>query len=157
MMHPDIIDMAQKIKSMGLSVKIDTNGSYPEMLNKIISDRLADFIAMDVKNYLKYSIYRIAAGKISEPVFEKILKSISILMHSDIEYEFRTTLVKGIHRDEDILGLARSLSGSRSWALQNFNPGKVLDPKAQMNSFSRHEFESILRQINSIHHKTISR
>jgi pyruvate formate lyase activating enzyme len=146
LMHHDIFDFIRKIRGLGLLVKIDTNGSFPEVLKKIIDEKAADYIAMDVKNYLKFSQYQKASGKMSQQVFEKILKSISILIDSGIDHEFRTTIVKGIHRMEDLAGLARSLAKSKSWVLQNFNEGNILDRTATFKPFGKSEMDQIERQ-----------
>jgi pyruvate formate lyase activating enzyme len=86
----------------------------------------------------------------SQQVFEKILKSISILIDSDIDQEFRTTIVKGIHRIEDLTGLARSLAKSKRWVLQNFNEGNILDRTAIFKPFEKSEMKQIEQQTRLI-------
>ncbi len=126
----------KKIKKMGFFVKLDTNGSNPEILKKLIDKKLVDYIAMDIKapfgaksqiSKFKSQSYEKATGvKIN---LEKIKKSVEIIKNSGIDYEFRTTVVPGIHIKEDILQIAREISPAKRYYLQNFRPEKTIDPK----------------------------
>ncbi|WP_457638596.1 anaerobic ribonucleoside-triphosphate reductase activating protein [Persephonella sp.] len=119
---PDLPDFMHRIKMMGFYLKLDTNGSNPEMLETIIDRRLADFIAMDIKAPIEqYS--EITGSQISK---EKILKSISLLKESKIPYEFRTTVVSGLHTYFDILKICTTINGAERYAIQNFHPSENL-------------------------------
>jgi pyruvate formate lyase activating enzyme len=123
--QPDLINFIKKIKKMGYAVKLDTNGSRPDVLKKIIDGKLVDYIAMDIKNSLKnYS--RTAKTKIDQ---DRIKLSVDLIRYSRLPYEFRTTVVPGIHREEDFLEIARWLKGARIYFLQKYEETKILDPK----------------------------
>jgi pyruvate formate lyase activating enzyme len=119
MMHPEVFDLCRRIHKFGVRVKVDTNGSFPYSLKKLIRLGLVDYVAMDVKAPLgpKYSA---ACGR---PIdVAPIRRSIRLLQEGDIEYEFRSTLVPGLIDPEDVPELGRALSGARVVALQQFNP-----------------------------------
>ncbi len=122
-----LIDFCQKIKKMGYFVKIDTNGSNPETLKKLIAKNLVDYFAMDIKNSLEDKKYQKATGRKID--LSKIKKSISIIKNSGIDYEFRITVVPGIHTKKDIVDLARQLSPAKNFYLQNFRPDKTINTK----------------------------
>ena len=121
--NPDLIEFIKKIKEKGFLVKLDTNGSNPEMLAKIIQEKLVDFIAMDIKTSLDK--YEMAIN--SKIDLEKIDKSINSIKNSEIDYEFRTTVAPGVVEKEDIEKIGEWLSGARKFVLQQFRNQKVLD------------------------------
>jgi pyruvate formate lyase activating enzyme len=88
----------EQIKELGYAVKIDTNGTNPDMISELIERRLVDYIAMDIKNY-KEGYYPLIN---SEADMENIEKSIKIIINSGVEYEFRTTCIKGYHSEETV-------------------------------------------------------
>jgi len=111
---------------MGLPVKLDTNGSCPEMLEKLIEEGKLDFVSMDVKGPLNPFHYRRAAGF---PVdLSLISKSIEILKREKVEYQFRMTVVPQLHSEKEIQALGRQLKAGRRMILQNFNSENPLDP-----------------------------
>jgi len=116
---------AKKIKDIGFLVKIDTNGSNPKVLKKLIEKKLVDYIAMDVKAPLeKYE--KIIKGKID---LEKIQESIDLIRKSYIDYEFRTTVVPKFFDEKDALAIGKWLKGSKNYYIQQFRTGKTLDAK----------------------------
>lgn len=122
--QPDIVNFIKKIRRMGFLVKLDTNGSRPDVLRKIISEKMVDFIAMDIKNQLKrYS--ETTGTKVDE---ERIRLSVDMIMHSRIPYEFRTTAVPGIHTQKDFLEIARWIKGAPAYYLQEYREMRILDP-----------------------------
>jgi pyruvate formate lyase activating enzyme len=116
-----------EIKSAGHLVKLDTNGSNPQVLRSLMEGGLVDCVAMDVKAPLDKESYDRAAGVSTN--LENIQESICFLKKGTVEYYFRTTVVPALHKEEDLLTLARHLSGSSSLTLQNFNPEDPLDPR----------------------------
>jgi pyruvate formate lyase activating enzyme len=107
-------------------VKLDTNGSNPELLENLIEAREIDFISMDVKAPLDPFSYRRSTGL---PIdLNPILRSIEILKRGKVEHEFRMTVVPGLHREEDIKNLGSQLRAGQRFVLQNFNPENPLDP-----------------------------
>ncbi len=123
--QPDIIEFIKKIKKMGFLVKLDSNGSQPEVLKKIISEKLVDFIAMDIKSSQKG--YGSAIGLKFD--IKKINKSVKMIMESGIDYEFRTTAVPGIHSQQDFEEIGKWIKGAKSYYLQEYRQRHILDPE----------------------------
>lgn len=127
--HDNLPSFINKIKKLGFLVKLDTNGSNPEMLTTLLKKNLLDYIAMDLKAPLNDLKYQKAVGvKIKT---EKIKKSIKIIKESKIDYEFRTTVVPGIHLKEDIIQIAKAIFPAKKYFLQNFKPEKTLNSSFQ--------------------------
>ena len=124
--NDDLPEFCGKIKKMGFLVKLDTNGSKPEMLKKLIKEKLIDYVAMDVKTSFGNQKYDKATGM--KIFLGKVKKSIEIIKNSGIDYEFRTTVVPTIHSKEDIIELAKALSPAKKYYLQNFRPEKTINP-----------------------------
>ncbi|MEM2373247.1 MAG: anaerobic ribonucleoside-triphosphate reductase activating protein [Thermoproteota archaeon] len=121
-LHRDLPDFIEKIKKIGYSVKLDTNGTNPDMLKLLMDGKLIDYIAMDVKAPLeKYD----EVVKVKVDV-DKIIKSIEIIKAFP-EHEFRTTVLPELLSREDILNIARQLRGARRFFIQQFKPSKTLD------------------------------
>lgn len=117
LMHSGIAEFIKKVKDMGYKVKLDTNGTFPEMLRKLLEDKLVDYVAMDIKN----SGEKYAATAGTENIsLSDIEKSINMLKSTDIDYEFRTTVVREFHTEEDIIKIARWIKGAKKYFLQNF-------------------------------------
>lgn len=121
--QPDIVDFIKKIKNMGFLVKLDSNGTRPDVLREVIKNKLVDFIAMDIKNSLNE--YDKAVGLKADK--ERISISVDIIMHSGIPYEFRTTVVPGIHEEKDFLEIAKWIKGARAYYLQEYRENIILD------------------------------
>lgn len=132
MLQKGLFDFMKKVKDLGLLVKLDTNGSFPELLKKAIDDGLVDYVAMDIKAPKeKYG------EVIGVPGFDisPIEKSVEILKNSGIDYEFRTTVVKELHSLDDIIKIGEWLRGSKKYFLQNFvDSGNLIG-----NGLSAHE------------------
>ena len=117
LMHGDIAEFIKKVKDMGYKVKVDTNGTFPDRLCELLENNLIDYVAMDIKNSKEK--YAETAGTESISISE-IEKSIKILKSSDIDYEFRTTVVREFHTEEDIRKIAEWIKGAKRYFLQNF-------------------------------------
>jgi pyruvate formate lyase activating enzyme len=140
----NLITFIKNIKKMGYLVKIDTNGSYPDVLAKIIKDKLVNYIAMDIKAPLeKYPA--VAGAHIHQDI---IKRSIEMVMLSGIEYEFRTTVVKSQLTENDLSSIGRLIKNACLYVLQPFIPSKVLDGKLLgETSYSYEEFEKIRKRL----------
>lgn len=140
----DLIDFVKRVRKTGYSIKIDTNGSQPEVIEKLISMKLLDYIAMDIKS---------PAGKFksitkSDISYHKITQTIELIMKSGIPYEFRTTVLKRLLDENDIVNIAHSIRTARLYILQQFVPSKVLDRGLMhYESYSREELESLRKKI----------
>lgn len=123
-LQPDLKEFLRKVKAEGYQVKLDTNGYNPRITGEMMEEGLADYVAMDVKASLPN--YARAAG-CPDLDLSRIRESIGLLKSGRVPYEFRTTVVKGIHTVEEFDAVGQLLEGSRVYYLQSFrNSGEVL-------------------------------
>ena len=142
--HEELPEFIKEIRQMGFLVKLDTNGTNPKMLKKLIEDALIDYVAMDIKAPLeKYQ--DVVCAKVNT---ENILTSINILKNSDIDYEFRTTVVKSQLSPDDFLKIGAFISGCKKYYLQRFVPTKAIN-KAFLaeETYSDDEFSEIINSL----------
>lgn len=111
-----IKEFIKKIKDLGYLIKIDTNGSNPQILQELIDEKLVDYVAMDIKN--TWDKYNLTAG--CNIKLDNIKKSIDIMENSPIDYEFRTTIIKKFHNIDDIKEIGQMLKNKSKYYLQNF-------------------------------------
>ncbi len=116
LLQKGLSELIVKIRTLGYSVKLDTNGAFPERLGELLSRGLVDYVAMDIKN--SPELYEKTVGVACN--LEKIKKSISLIMSSGIDYEFRTTVVKGLHTEKSIKDAARLIASAEKYYLQSF-------------------------------------
>ena len=137
LLQPDIEDFITRIKNIGYSVKLDTNGSYPEKLRSLSEKGLVDYVAMDIKNSPeKYSL-TIGTDKVD---FSKINESVSFLLNSNVDYEFRTTVVKEFHSRQDFEAIGEWIKGAKRYFIQSFiDSGDILN--GAFTSRNRNELE----------------
>ena len=115
-LNPDLKNFIQKLKQRGLLVKLDTNGTKPDLLKELIDEGLVDYVAMDVKN--SPALYPKTAGAIVDK--DDVGKSVELLKSNVVPYEFRTTLVSGHHSNESIEEMGKWLDGADKIYLQCF-------------------------------------
>lgn len=113
----DLVSKIEKIKELGFKIKLDTNGTNPDVLRKLLRKNLLNYIAMDIKN--SEDKYAETVG-VTNPLLDKIKESISIIMDSGIDYEFRTTLVAEYHSKESIEKMGKLIEGAKKLYLQKF-------------------------------------
>lgn len=143
-LNKDLEGLAKKIKRMGYSLKLDTNGSDPLLLKSLIKKELIDYVAMDIKGP-KEKYREIVKKNIS---VKKIEESVNLLIKGDVDYEFRTTVVPKFISKSDLLEMAKWISGAKKYYLQNFRPEKTLDP--QLEKIKPYSDEYILDAIKVI-------
>lgn len=115
--HEDLPVFIEKIRKSGKRVKLDTNGSNPDLLEQLVAARAVDYVALDVKtSFAKY--FLIAQ---SDDMPEKVIRSINIVMNSGLPYEMRTTCVPGIVNESDLLEIGKAIKGAEKWCLQQFH------------------------------------
>lgn len=117
LLRKDLPEFIKKIRELGFKVKLDTNGNHPDELKALLDEGLVDYVAMDIKNSLpKYAV------TIGLPDFDtsNIEKSIEIIMHNGVSYEFRTTVVKELHDDSSFEAIGKMISGATHYYLQAF-------------------------------------
>lgn len=117
LIHSDIENFIKKIKDIGYAIKLDTNGTFPEKLKKILDEKLVDYVAIDIKNSPEK--YAVTVG-VSNLDIEKIKRSVKILMESDVDYEFRTTVPKELFTEDDFEKIAQWIAGAKRYFLQEF-------------------------------------
>ena len=114
---PDLENKIRQIKDLGFKIKLDTNGTNPEVLKELIDKKLIDYVAMDIKN--SPAKYALTAG-CKHLELDKINQSIEVIKSSGIEYEFRTTLVKEFHDFSDMAEIGKLIQGGKKLYLQKF-------------------------------------
>lgn len=117
LLQKDITEFLQKVKATGLPVKLDTNGSYPQKLRELVEKGLVDYVAMDIKNSREK--YAETIG-LSDYDLSKVEESVEFLLSGAVDYEFRTTVVREFHTQEDILNIASWISDAKRYFLQGF-------------------------------------
>ncbi|MBQ3817190.1 MAG: anaerobic ribonucleoside-triphosphate reductase activating protein [Clostridia bacterium] len=117
LMHQDLPKLIKRIRDTGYRVKLDTNGYHPDRLSEILDTGLVEYVAMDIKNSPEK--YAITCG-VDAIDLNLIKKSISLLMNSNIDYEFRTTVVNELHEEEDFIKIGEMIKGAKRYFLQRF-------------------------------------
>ena len=113
----ELPDFLREIRALGFHTKLDTNGNHPELLRKILSEGLADYVAMDIKS--SPGRYALVSGLPSMNLVP-VRESIRLLLEGNTEYEFRTTVVKELHREEDFPEMGEMIRGAKRYFLQSF-------------------------------------
>lgn len=139
-LHADLVSFIKRIKDYGLLIKLDSNGTNPEVLKELIDRKLVDYIAMDIKASLqKYE------RNIARPVdIDNVAKSIDLLINNRVDYEFRTTVVKSMLDMDDFKNIGELIRGAKRYYLQPFIPTKLLNPAFRKKAcYSMPELERI--------------
>ena len=114
---PDLKEKIIKLKEMGFLIKLDTNGTNPEVVKDLYENHLIDYVAMDIKNsFVKYAM---TVG-VKNAFLDKISQTIQFLMTSGIDYEFRTTLIDEFHNEQDMRDIAETIKGAKRLYLQKY-------------------------------------
>ncbi len=144
-LHKDLPKFIEEIKNIGYLVKLDTNGTNPSMLRHLMNSGLIDYVAMDIKTRLNFKKYNeVVGGVLTRGMFENVKRSIKILLDSDINYEFRTTLVKNFHSKEDVIEICKSIRGAKAYYLQNLRVVDEFVGGGRLAPFDEEEIEDIL-------------
>lgn len=139
-LNPSLPSFINKIRALGYSVKLDTNGTNPDMLEQLIRDGLIDYVAMDIKS----SPERYAAvSGVPGLDISAVERSVRLLLDGNVEYEFRTTVVRELHTFDDIDAIGRWIRGARAYFLQPFkDSGDII--KDDFSSYSEAEISDLL-------------
>jgi pyruvate formate lyase activating enzyme len=145
-------EFLKKIKALGYPVKLDTNGSHPEVMKMLAKENLIDMVAMDIKT--SPARYPVVCG-LSSPDMEAIFESVDFLINGTLPYEFRTTVVKELHQASDFEEIGRWLAGAEHYYLQAYKDSEdVLQPG--FHSYSFEELESFRKIVSrTISHTAI--
>lgn len=164
LLQPDIDQFISHIKALGFKVKLDTNGSFPDRLQEIIKEGDIDYIAMDIKSPLdKYqavttpnlkpqiSKLQLKTTKHktskSEELEVVIKRSIDLIMSSEIDYEFRTTVCHPYHEVKDFSKIGQMIKGAKLYYIQNFVRSKHINPDLEFEPFSTEELKKSVKEV----------
>jgi pyruvate formate lyase activating enzyme len=143
-LQSDLINVIKQIKQLNFQVKLDTNGSNPKVLKELLQQNLLDYIAMDIKApFEKYkNIIQIDFDT------DKIKQSIDLIIKSNIDYEFRTTVIKSQLDINDFKQIGQTIKGAKKYYLQEFIPSKILDKNLiNEKSYTKTEFKQICNML----------
>lgn len=139
-----LIPFLEKVKERGLLAKLDTNGTAPKVLKKLIKNRMIDYIAMDIK--APFEKYSEVAGRTVD--VDAIKESIVLIRNSPVDYEFRTTVCKELLNVPDVLEIAEHIRGSERYVIQNFRDcSSVLIGEGKLSPFTSEDFGQIKAKI----------
>ena len=140
LLHKDMAEFLRKIKDLGYAVKLDTNGSFPQRLRELVEAGLVDRVAVDIKN--APALY----GKtIGVPGFDlgPVEETKNYLLSGAVEYEFRTTVVKGLHTQESLVEAAKWIAGAREYYLQQFKDSGDVIAIEGLSAFTGEEMHAL--------------
>lgn len=143
LLQPWMPEFLRRVRAMGYAVKLDTNGCFPDRLRGVLEEGLADMVAMDVKNSPER--YGITVGRENFDL-NPVMASVDLLRNSDVCHEFRTTVVKGLHRPEDLAAIGRWLGPVPRYFLQNFKDSGDLLTQG-FEAFSEPELDALLAAV----------
>lgn len=147
LLHGDIGGFLRRVRALGYRIKLDTNGAFPDRLRALVEEGLVDRVAMDVKN--APLLYGKTVGR-NEFDLAAVERSKDYLLEGHIDYEFRTTVVRGLHTAESLLGAAHWIKGTREYYLQQYrDSGDVIRPGA-LGAFSDDEMRALLAQVRTV-------
>lgn len=147
LLHKDIGAFLSRIKALGYRIKLDTNGSFPELLMKLVRDGLVDRVAMDIKNAPELYARTVGLDKLELAPIER---SKDFLLTGAVDYEFRTTVVKGLHTQESLQGAAKWIRGAKEYYLQQFkDSGNVLDIEG-LGAFNEKEMHALAEGLRDL-------
>lgn len=143
LLNPDTEEFAAKVKALGYLLKLDTNGSFPERLENVVNAGIVDYVAMDIKNCLKK--YPLTVGKEGFDT-SPVERSVEFLLSGKVGYEFRTTVVREFHTEEDIREIGKWLAGVPRYFLQAFSDSGELIGEG-LHGYSPEEYKRLLSAV----------
>lgn len=149
-LQQDLPEFIENIRALGLKVKLDTNGINPKMVKSLVSEGLLDYVAMDIKagpdNYARvcgFDLQGCADETVWPHIFGKLTETKDFLLEGRVPYEFRTTVVEGLHTEEDFRGIADYIEGAEKYFIQCYkDSGNILDKGA---GFSEPKIPALIR------------
>jgi len=147
LLHADIGDFLRKVRAMGYRIKLDTNGSFPDRLKELVEEGLTDYVAMDIKN--SPELYPRTAG-LKNMDMAAVERSKDFLLEGHVPFEFRTTVVKGLHTEESLIAAARWIEGTKAYYLQQYkDSGDIIDSEG-LGAFTDDEMRSLLSAVRTV-------
>ena len=142
-LQPDLPDFIARVKDMGYAVKLDTNGYRPAVLRRLVEDGLLDYVAMDIKNSLERYGETVGITRFDTTPVEE---SMDYLMEGRVPFEFRTTLVRGLHTEDSVRAMGRRVAGNERFFLQSFKDSGDLIC-GNLEGLSSEETQAMLRAL----------
>ena len=142
-LQKNLPDLMKRVKQMGYSIKLDTNGNHPDMLRRMMEEGLLDYVAMDIKN--SPDKYALTAG-LRQIDMGPIRESVKMLMEGPVNYEFRTTCVAQFHEEEDFVKIGEWLEGAKAYFLQSFTDRDSV-PFGHLTAPTREEIYTFCRTV----------
>jgi anaerobic ribonucleoside-triphosphate reductase activating protein len=124
LMNAGTLPLIKKLRKLGMKIKIDTNGSHPDVLEDLLGAGLVDMVAMDIKTSLNERYNSATGTKVN---IENIRRSVNIIMDSAPDYEFRTTVAPIFVKPEDIENICKEIKGAKKYRIHQFRPKNTLD------------------------------
>ena len=147
LIHADMADFLREVKAMGYMVKLDSNGSFPDRLIALVQAGLVDRVAMDIKN--SPALYAKTAG-LEKLDMEAITRSKDFLLKGTVDYEFRTTVVKGLHTAESLMEAARFIEGAKEYYLQQYKDSGAVLAAEGLGAFDADEMHALADAVRPI-------
>lgn len=147
LLHRDMPDFLRKIRALGYKIKLDTNGSFPDRLIELVSEGLVDRVAMDIKN--SPALYAKTVG-LRELDLAAVERSKDFLLEGRVEYEFRTTVVKGLHTEESLTEAAEWIRGAAEYYLQQFKDSGDIIALEGLGAFRDEEMRALAARLRPI-------
>ncbi len=145
LLQKDIENFIRNVKEFGYAVKLDTNGSFPEKLKFLVTEKLVDYVAMDIKNSPERYAETIGTDR---PFLAALTESIAFLKEGHVPYEFRTTVTKNFHKEEDFEKMGQWIAGCEKYFLQAFvNSGDLIDD--QITGYDEEDMNTFLDVIKA--------
>lgn len=139
-LQKDLPDFIKKVREFGLKIKIDTNGTNPDVIKALIEEKLIDYVAMDIKtSFINYKKITCVNDDLN-----KIKQTIEILINSQIEYEFRTTMSPDIDR-LDIIDIAKAIKGAKLYVIQQFRHNEYSKKFCDKKPYTKEELEKFAK------------
>jgi pyruvate formate lyase activating enzyme len=141
-LQSDLVQFITEVKKRNFKVKLDTNGSNPEIIRYLVENQLVDYIALDIKGSPKnYDLYTENKSDVS-----RVKETINIIKTMDIDYEFRTTVVPGLHDQNEMEKIAKLIDAQNNYVIQNFRSDKTFDSKyEEKTQFSEQKLEQFAK------------
>ena len=138
---PGLYDFIKEVKALGYAVKLDTNGTRPEVIRRLVEDKLVDYVAMDIKNHPAKYAYTVGLAENYD--LAPIIESKNYLMEGKVDFEFRTTVAKPFHTEEDFYLIGEWIKGDEKYFLQQFKDSGDIIGK-EISSYNESEMENFL-------------
>lgn len=144
-----LIPFIEKVKAMGMKVKLDTNGSKPDVIEALLEKKQLDYIAMDLKNTFSKYAQTTGTERIDE---HAIQKSIDLIIKSGLSHEFRTTIMKEFHQERDIIEMAKMIKGADAYYLQQYEAAEKMLTKGPFHFYTVEEMTYFKSAIEQYHY-----